>query len=123
MGMSDHPPARAGESKCIVCGCTDSSACEEGCSWVSLAPPVCSSCVNAYLNARLWAALFAVESIGGAGKRITGEVMRMIDDLRRLYRMVPASNAGGIPTLKRVCQINRNADRWAQKQRTRGARK
>jgi len=32
---------------CIGCGCTDLEACEGGCSWVSLDPPVCSACVEA----------------------------------------------------------------------------
>ena len=28
---------------CIVCGCTDDDACDEGCSWVSY--DLCSACV------------------------------------------------------------------------------
>lgn len=28
---------------CIVCGCTDLEACEMGCGWTRLEPPVCST--------------------------------------------------------------------------------
>jgi hypothetical protein len=31
-----------GEEVCLVCGCTDSEACAEGCEWVR--PNVCSQC-------------------------------------------------------------------------------
>lgn len=35
------------EATCKVCGCTDSSACEGGCSWVAndLGVDICSACV------------------------------------------------------------------------------
>lgn len=29
---------------CVRCGCTESRACPGGCWWVSLRPPICSSC-------------------------------------------------------------------------------
>lgn len=29
---------------CVVCGCTDWNACEGGCAWASLNPPVCTTC-------------------------------------------------------------------------------
>ncbi len=34
--------AKCGEEICIVCGCTDSAACPEGCYWTR--PNVCSQC-------------------------------------------------------------------------------
>jgi hypothetical protein len=37
----DEPPA---ELACAWCGCTDSAACEGGCSWTRLEPPTCSRC-------------------------------------------------------------------------------
>ena len=36
-------PRTAGHA-CTVCGCTDDAACEGGCYWVSLDPPLCSAC-------------------------------------------------------------------------------
>jgi len=30
--------------QCTGCGCTEGVACDGGCHWVSLAPPVCSRC-------------------------------------------------------------------------------
>lgn len=30
---------------CTGCGCTDERACDGGCSWASVAPPICSNCV------------------------------------------------------------------------------
>ncbi|HEX4521053.1 MAG TPA: hypothetical protein VH063_15840 [Gaiellaceae bacterium] len=30
---------------CVSCGCTENRACEGGCSWVSLNPPICSACL------------------------------------------------------------------------------
>ncbi len=39
----------AGEAQCIVCGCTDSQACEGGCYWIevnyALGKGLCSSCL------------------------------------------------------------------------------
>lgn len=35
---------RRGAWRCTVCGCTDSYACEGGCSWASINPLVCSAC-------------------------------------------------------------------------------
>jgi len=36
----------AADRVCIGCGCTDSHACQGGCSWVSLDPPICSGCIE-----------------------------------------------------------------------------
>lgn len=36
--------ARPARPVCQGCGCTDDHACPGGCSWVSLNPPLCSSC-------------------------------------------------------------------------------
>lgn len=36
-------------NKCRACGCTDESACDEGCSWVSVeqrSRPLCSACAG-----------------------------------------------------------------------------
>jgi hypothetical protein len=33
--------------QCIGCGCTEERACVGGCHWVSVNPPVCSSCDEA----------------------------------------------------------------------------
>ncbi len=37
-------PTELKEQKCRICGCTDSKACEGGCSWVL--PEICSKCVT-----------------------------------------------------------------------------
>jgi hypothetical protein len=96
--------------KCIVCGCTDRWGCEEGCSWISHEPPVCSSCVGAWMLAKLWAFVFALE--GSANRTLAREVR----ELRTVYSFVTSDRAEGlgIPTLKQVCQINRNARKWEQ---------
>lgn len=36
----------ATEPKCVRCGCTETEACADGCSWVSTDPPLCSSCAK-----------------------------------------------------------------------------
>lgn len=33
-----------GALRCVGCGCTDRYACPGGCEWVSVKPPLCSSC-------------------------------------------------------------------------------
>lgn len=38
---------RSSEPACRICGCTEHSACDEGCSWVRVekdSPPLCSAC-------------------------------------------------------------------------------
>lgn len=32
------------ELKCVACGCTESRACVDGCSWLSIDPPICDRC-------------------------------------------------------------------------------
>jgi hypothetical protein len=34
------------EVPCIICGCTESRACEDGCSWALMDPPVCDRCIE-----------------------------------------------------------------------------
>jgi hypothetical protein len=34
------------EARCVICGCTESRACEGGCSWASRGPAVCSRCAG-----------------------------------------------------------------------------
>lgn len=36
--------ARKGARCCIRCGCTDHVACDGGCYWASVDPPICSRC-------------------------------------------------------------------------------
>jgi hypothetical protein len=36
--------AAAGSPVCTVCGCTENAACEDGCGWASLDPPLCTRC-------------------------------------------------------------------------------
>lgn len=49
--------AIAADPQCARCGCTESHACEGGCSWVSTEPRICSRCAPAPVFN---------ESIGGA---------------------------------------------------------
>lgn len=42
VGILDGRCANCGEQICLMCGCTDSAACDGGCSWVR--PNVCSAC-------------------------------------------------------------------------------
>lgn len=32
------------DTACVVCGCTEAAACDGGCHWLQLDPPVCSRC-------------------------------------------------------------------------------
>ena len=41
---ADADPMEEKERTCRVCGCTEESACEGGCSWVE--EDLCSACVN-----------------------------------------------------------------------------
>jgi hypothetical protein len=34
------------DAACVRCGCTDDRACDVGCTWASLEPPICSACVK-----------------------------------------------------------------------------
>lgn len=34
----------AGRPACEHCGCTENAACEDGCAWVSIHPPICTRC-------------------------------------------------------------------------------
>ena len=44
-GPYDSPDS--GESRsCIHCGCTDEKKCDQGCSWILLDPPCCTTCIT-----------------------------------------------------------------------------
>jgi hypothetical protein len=103
--MGSKKKADPREPKCIVCGCTERRACEGGCAWVMLTPPLCDKCVRTYLFALLWRVVFNVESVA------KGETRELIRDLRKLYGLLGKADADrlGIPTLRKVCQIYRNA--------------
>lgn len=42
--IDDRSAAARGALACEGCGCTEDDACEGGCYWVSLDPPICSAC-------------------------------------------------------------------------------
>lgn len=49
--MTARRPARA----CVICGCTDAFACRSPlgpCTWVTMRPPMCSSCLLFLVNVR-----------------------------------------------------------------------
>jgi hypothetical protein len=58
------------EARCVICGCTESRACEGGCSWASWDPPVCSRC-----NGR---APFLVVEDGDGDYRVAGPGSRNV---------------------------------------------
>jgi hypothetical protein len=101
-------PKRDEGAKCVVCGCTDEHGCDEGCEWTLRDPPVCSSCVARYLIAKLWGVVFSVES------KVSKEAASAIEDVRKIYGLVGKEMAEryGLPTLKQVCQINRNVTKF-----------
>jgi len=98
-------------SKCIVCGCTDERACDEGCEWISLAPPVCSSCVAKYLMAKAWNLIFMFEDSA------KGAIARAIKETRIAYGAIPADRAEhfGIPSLRQVRQIIHKGQIWERR--------
>lgn len=61
------PPA-ADEPRCTFCRCTELAACRGGCAWWTLAPPVCTRCIDFIFKiphdkARAICALFAVDPV------------------------------------------------------------
>jgi hypothetical protein len=93
---------RSDAPECVVCGCTDERACDEGCSWVLGDPPLCSSCIQPYLFAKLWAVVFALED------KAKGEPAKLIREIRAYYSFLN-DEYGGVPTLRKICAINRRA--------------
>lgn len=94
------------QSKCIVCGCTDGRACEEGCSWSVNAPPVCSSCVTSWLIASLWDIAMRTPKLSAYP---VAKPPKEIDDLRGIYNVLAKQDRRhGLPTLRQARQIVRN---------------
>jgi hypothetical protein len=112
-------PRTFDERKCVVCGCTDERGCDEGCEWISLAPPVCSLCVREYLVAKIWTALLELESLPSR------KAHRAVEAARMAYSFITKERAErfGLPTLRRIRQIDRNEKRWSAKQTKKGAPK
>jgi hypothetical protein len=75
-------------------------------------PPVCSSCMAKYFIAKLWAVIFATEGVAKA------PIARLIRELRTLYSFISSDRAEvlGVPTLKEIRQIQRNAEKATQPQ-------
>lgn len=77
---------------CVVCGCTQNRACEEGCCWAIGWPPVCSSCVTTYLLAEQW---LLIERAPGPRSA----------ELERLHREL--ARGGYVPTFAKLGVIQR----------------
>lgn len=60
------------ERKCVVCGCTDTKACEGGCEWDVTDPPVCSRCTRGrpYVAIKVSAVAWGVSVPGPKRERI-----------------------------------------------------
>lgn len=39
--------------RCVYCGCSQNNACEGGCHWISIDPPVCSACEDVHAAAEV----------------------------------------------------------------------
>jgi hypothetical protein len=85
------------EPKCVVCGCTQHNACDEGCEWVLSEPMLCSACVSTYFFV-LWDFFFAMEGKAGARRRA--------QELRRAYDKI-CNGRHGTPTLRLTRAIMR----------------
>jgi len=49
MDMGIGEPTKTTERTCLICGCTDSKACEGGCGWVTLISTqidICTKCIT-----------------------------------------------------------------------------
>jgi hypothetical protein len=73
-------------------------------------PPVCSTCMEWFTFARLWKILFELEG------KAKGATKREIERIRKWYPSMAASRLAclrkTIPTLRKICQINRAFDRY-----------
>jgi hypothetical protein len=90
--------------KCVVCGCTQFNACDEGCSWVMREPWLCSACVHTYTIALLFDFFFSMEGKATAGAR------RRAAELRRGYDII-GNGKNGMPTLRGLRAIIRREER------------
>lgn len=104
------------EAKCVVCGCSESRACPEGCSWAFHEPPVCSSCVGPYLIATLMGVALSVEGGGSVPKLATVQAVKR---LRKHYphkgQDLDEADFGRVlrlPSVREVCAINRRVAKW-----------
>lgn len=93
--LGDDGPA------CVVCGCTQNNACEEGCCWAVGNPPVCSSCVTIYLIAEQWRLL---EERRGRDARV--------DEMERMHREL--ARAGYVPKFGDLRVIQRRIEKIEQ---------
>lgn len=98
------------ERKCVVCGCTDDRACEDGCSWVAMDPPVCSTCIEWFLFAQAWKLLLMHASLYDA------ELTELMRFHATMARTELATLRKTIPTFKQIRLINSRTDRWAKQQ-------
>lgn len=71
--------------RCIVCGCTEERACFDGCSWLLIDPPVCTTiaCTMAYLHAK-W--MYVSELLAKRSSRPVRETFRDVQALYEVFR-------------------------------------
>lgn len=64
---------------CIGCSCTDSFACQGGCSWWADVPPICSACIERLPRADVRRVTAAVRALGKTMERL--EVVNLVRGL------------------------------------------
>lgn len=94
-------PTRATKAKaCVVCGCTDESACvPHGCMWIILRPPLCSGCFAFLMNIRDGSKLY--QTLKHFGLNTSDEVIDLVDPSMR-KREPPRGPKGKSPPASRV---------------------
>jgi hypothetical protein len=64
--------------KCILCGCTDVRACDDGCAWLTTDPPICTTHVEELVvDALRWRAFMSSERIAFLGSGGKGATMHI----------------------------------------------
>lgn len=93
-GKRRVPVLRAGESRCVRCGCTDSSACPAGCAWIvvdrEIGLGLCSMCE---LNDREKKAAVLLWIRGGSDEQtqeqqLHEQLIKSANNNRRMYRIL-----------------------------------
>ena len=88
------------QRKCVVCGCTDEHACDEGCEWILAEPMVCSQCAVPYMLTVAWGLIWKLEQRAAA----TGPMGQRIEEANRVYRLI-GNGRGGMPTFRQIISI------------------
>lgn len=109
--------------KCILCGCTEAHACDDGCSWLTVVPPICTTHIQELVvDALRWRAFISSDRFRLLGTGGKGPTMHMGLELWGMYRLPASSRVSHGAATKLTADARKLLTKYADDRRKEGYR-